>query len=282
MRFCYPVPMLRSCLAFSWMVVAGSLPVLGQSVPILSVTFDGNKALDAGRLKSQLKVSRDGGWYHPETLKTELKSVERLYQDEGFLRASIGPPAIEFQTVQGKGQAAVIRIPVSEGVRYTLGELSFKNSNAIKPAALMQLSPVRTGQPYSRSKIAQFREKIEEGYHSLGYLRFEVTVREEIHDLKKVVDCVFECKEGNIYRIGKISIAGDESINRSEFKKQILLSEGGVYNPELLTLSVAFLNSLRVYRPVSESDVEIRIDDAKSTVDIIFPLVPLRKNSSSS
>ena len=76
MRFCYPVPMLRSCLAFLWMVVAGSLPVLGQSVPILSVTFDGNKALDAGRLKSQLKASRDGGWYHPETLKSELKSVE--------------------------------------------------------------------------------------------------------------------------------------------------------------------------------------------------------------
>ena len=282
MRFCYPVPMLRSCLAFSWMVVAGSLPVLGQSVPILSVTFDGNKALDAGRLKSQLKVSRDGGWYHPETLKTELKSVERLYQDEGFLRASIGPPAIEFQAVQGKGQAAVIRIPVSEGVRYTLGELSFKNSNGIKPAALMQLSPVRTGQPYSRSKIAQFREKIEEGYHSLGYLRFEVTVQEEVHDFRKVVNCVFECKEGSIYRVGKINVAGDESINRTEFKKQILLSEGGVYNPELLSLSVAFLNSLRVYRPISESEVEIRIDDTKSTVDLVFHLVTLKRNSSSS
>jgi outer membrane protein insertion porin family len=282
MRFCYPVAMLRSGLAILWVMTVGSLPVLGQSVPILSVTFEGNKALEPGRLKSQLKVSRDGGWYHPETLKMELRAVEKLYHDEGFLRANLGAPVVEFQTVQGKGQVAVIRIPVSEGARYTLGELTFKNSSGIKPAALMQLSPVRAGQPYSRSKIAQFKEKIEEGYHSLGYLRFEVTVREEIQDSKKVVDCVFECKEGNIYRTGKISIAGDESINRSEFKKQILLSEGGVYNPELLTLSVAFLNSLRVYRPVSESDVEIRIDDAKSTVDLIFHLVPLRKNSSSS
>src|SRR5262249_34582972 len=154
MRFCYPDAMLR-CLAFWWMVMAGTLPVLAQSVPILSVTFDGNKALETNRLKSQLKISRDGGWYNPDTLKNELKAVEKLYQDEGFLRASIGPPAIEFQSVQGKGQAAVIRIPVSEGVRYTVGELSFKNANAIKPTALTQLSPLRTGQPYSRSKIAQ-------------------------------------------------------------------------------------------------------------------------------
>ena len=111
MRFCYPVAMLRSGLAILWVMAVGSLPVLGQSVPILSVTFEGNKALEAGRLKSQLKVSRDGGWYHPETLKMDLQAVEKLYHDEGFLRASLGAPVVEFQAVQGKGQAAVIRIP---------------------------------------------------------------------------------------------------------------------------------------------------------------------------
>jgi outer membrane protein insertion porin family len=253
-----------------------------QSVPILSVTFDGNKAFDTAALKAQMRINRDGGWYSPEGLQLELKTLGDFLQNAGFLRARVGPPQVEMRAVPNKGQAAVIRIPIVEGTRYVLGDLHVRNAVAFKTATLLQMSPLRAGQPYSRARLYEWREKIEEAYHTMGYIRVELDAKEEIHDLKGVVDCVLECKEGNAYRIGKILVSGDDSISRPDFKKLLLVGEGSLYNPEMVSLSLQFLNTLRTYRPLTDSDVEIKIDDAKSTVDLTFKVVSLAARRPSS
>ncbi len=283
MKICYAFMMFqRSLIAIIVILALGNGYLFAQAVPILSIAFEGNSALDDSRLKAQLRTSRDGGWYHPEGLKAELQSLEAYYQDEGFLHAKVGNPTVEFRPIPGKGQGAVIRVPISEGPRYVLGDLTIQNSQAFKPATLLRFCPLRTGQPYSRSKIAQWQEKVEDAYHTMGHIRVETRVHEEIREFKKIVDCRLECKEGLAYRVGKISVVGDESINRLEFKKLLLLGEGGLYNPEMLGLSLHFLNNMRAYRPLSQSDVEVRIDDATATVDIVFHVTPLKKGTSSS
>jgi len=265
--------------------VALSLVFLGargqaQSVLIRSLTFEGNKNIDAGRLRSQLRVSREGGWYQPDMLGMELQNLEKFCRDEGYLRAKVGPPSVDFQADPVKGRTAAIRVPISEGPLFTVGRIAVKNVQAFSPATLIQMCPLRTGQTYSRKKVAEWQDKIEDGYRTMGYIRFEAAVREDIHELQKVVDCTLECKEGNPYSVGKITVVGDESINRANFKRHLLVGEGGLYNPELISLSIQFLNQMNVYRPISDSDVEIKIDDAKSTVDLIFHLALLRKPGS--
>src|SRR5207249_9813181 len=101
----------------------GEASLRAQSTPILSVTFEGNSAVQTPRLKNQLRVCREGGWYNADVLKAELQGVEAFYQDEGFLRAKVGDPVVEFRAIPGKGPGALIRIPVTEGARYSLGAL---------------------------------------------------------------------------------------------------------------------------------------------------------------
>lgn len=260
-------------LSLVFPIVAGH----AQSVPIQSLTFDGNQNIDSSRLRSQLRISREGGWYQSDTLNAELRNLARFYQDEGFLHAKVGPPFVDFQTDPARGRVAVIRVPVSEGSLFTVGQIAVKNVQALKPATLMQMCPLRTGQAYSRRKVTEWQNKIEDGYHTMGYIRFESAVLENVHDLQKVVDCTLECREGNAYSVGKITIVGDESINRPDFKRHLLLGEGGLYNPEMVSLSLQFLNQMDVYRSITESDVEIKIDDASRLVDLTFHLILLRK-----
>jgi outer membrane protein insertion porin family len=268
----------RICLV---LIALSALAAQAQSVPIRSITFEGNQNIDSRRLTNQLRLSRQGGWYQPDTLEMELKNLARFYQDEGFLRSRIGSPSVTFQIDPSEGRVAVIRVPIFEGPLFTVGEVAVKNVLAFKPATLMQMCPVRPGQAYSRRKISEWTDKIKEGYHAMGFIRFESAVREEIHDPKGVVDCTLECREGNAYTVGLITLAGDESIDRADFKRHLLLGEGGLYNPEMLSLSLQFLNQMNVYRPMSESDVELKIDDERSTVDLIFHLFLLRKPDSS-
>lgn len=262
------------------LLAAVALGASGEPVRVLSIAFEGNASLDAGRLKAQLQVTRQGGWYRPDVLAADLPRLEQYYRDEGFLKASIGQPTVEMRDVAGKGAMAAIRIPVVEGPRFTLGEIAVRNVQVLRSATLLQMAPIRPGDPYNRTRIMEWRERIAEAYRSMGHLRFSSDLKEEIREVRRVVDCTLECTEGSAYYVGKISVVGDPSIDSLDFKRRLMVSEGGLYNPEMLSLSIAFVNQMRTYRPITMSDVEINVDDAKHTVNLVFR-VSLRSSSSS-
>ncbi len=248
-----------------------------ESIPIVSVTFEGNRSISTSQLKSRLLRSQQGNWYSPDSLNIDLQVLQKLYQDNGYLRAELGPPIVDFQTIGGK-KGAVIRIPVSEGSLYTVGEVSVENVQAFRPESLLQMCPLRKEEPYSRLKAAQWQAKIEEGYRSIGYIRFKSSIHEDIHESSRVVDCILECVEGKEYRIGKITLAGgEESISSLDFRRQLLFSEGGVFSPEMVSLSIHYINQMSLYQPITNSDVKVTIDDAKGLVNFVFHLVPLKK-----
>jgi outer membrane protein insertion porin family len=244
-----------------------------QHVPIRSLTIEGNHLIESARLRSQFRICREGGWYDRSTLDWELRNLENYYGNEGFLDAKVGPPTVEFQPDPSNVRVALIRVPVVEGPRYTVGEVAVKNVQAFPSATLLQMCPLWAGQPYSRQKIVEWQGKIGEGYRTMGYIRFRSSAREKIHEVTHVIDCTLECIEGNAYIVGSITVNGAESINRADFKRHLLVGEGGLYSPEMLSLSIQFLNQMNLYRPITGSDVEINIDDSKSRVDLVFHLV---------
>jgi len=261
------------CIAF----LAASSWISGAedpSVPIASITFEGNRSFTAQQLERVLRVPRvplEGGISAAGELKSGLHRVETLYRDEGFLSAKVGPADIRMQTV-GESKAAVIRIPVTEGARYRVGRLEVKNTRILAPAALIQMCPLRAGEPFSRSKISQWMERIEDTYSSMGHIRARCDAHETVRESDHTVDCSLECTEGKSYRVGKITLIGDESIDRLQFKKRLLLSEGGIFNPESLITSLRYLNNMRVYKPITSSDVEMVVDEERGVVDLVWRL----------
>jgi outer membrane protein insertion porin family len=267
--------LILPCLAF---IHIRSLDAGAQvsPVPIAAVSFEGNQSIATKQLKQQLSFSVEGGRYTAEILKADLQHVEKLYQDEGFLDAKIGPPDVRVQKSAG-GEAAYIRIPIAEGPRYSAGKVTVRNAEILDSLTLLQMCPLQKGQPYRRTQLVQWQEKIEDAYHSLGHLRAACRAQEYRDTGNRTVDCALTCTAGSSYSVGKITVVGDESINRSEFKRRLLLSEGGIYNQDNLILSIQFLNQMRLFKPIAFSDVEMMIDDARSTVDLAFHLSPIKQ-----
>jgi outer membrane protein insertion porin family len=248
-----------------------------QSATVLSITFEGNKTIEAAKLKANMRFCREGAVFQPGALDEDVRRIGALYDRGGYLRAKVGPASVRMETVPGRGQGAFIRIPVEEGPQFLLGEVSIRNAQVLKSASLLQMLPIRTGQPYSREQMSQWRDKILESYQSMGYIRAQAEFREEVRDVRRVVDCTLECKEGNPYRVRSITVEGDPSINRADFKRHLLVGEGSVYNPEMLSYSLHFLNEMRVFNPISQADVDVKIDDTASVVDLAFRVSLLKK-----
>jgi len=199
----------------------------------------------------------------------DLQRVKDAYLAEGFLHVEVGPPDVQIQGM-GEVKTAAITIPVAEGDQYRVGRIAVKNTQALAPKTLMQMCPLREGEPYSRIKISQWQEMIEDTYRAMGHIRILCTVQEEPDEADKIVDSTLECNEGKSYTIGKITLVGDESIDPLQFKRQLLFSEGGLFVPEMLVTSLHYLNRMEVYKPISYADVQMDIHDDEGTVDLAF------------
>jgi outer membrane protein insertion porin family len=241
---------------------------------IVSIEFAGNDSMDPGRLKAQMRASREGGVYRSDALKYDMRQLEAFYREQGFLRARAGEPSVESRDGGGVPGGVVIRIPLAEGPRYLLGAVSVKNARVLDEASIRRMSPLREGEPYSRGKMEEWRDKIAESYQSMGYLRFRGDLEESVNDLRQRVDVSLACDEGGVYRVRKIAIACDASINPAELKRKLLVAEGAVYNPEMLSFTVQFLNEMRIFKPISGSDIQLTVDEAALAVDIVLKLSP--------
>ncbi len=240
-------------------------------LPIQSIQFEGNVQLGDSRLKRLLRLSREGNIFASENLEIDLNIVEMAYRDLGYLKVKVGPPAIEVQTHNGM-EVAAIHIPITEGPLYRVGEVNLINANALSRETLMQMCPFKKGEVYSPVKARQWQAEIEEVYHSMGYIKYQGIAREHLNETDSIVDFSLECVEGKPYSIGKITVLGDESIDPVDIKRHLLISEGGLFNPEMLTMSIRFLNRRSPYGPISHSDVDITIDEAKNMVDVTLRL----------
>jgi outer membrane protein insertion porin family len=238
-------------------------------ITISEIRFSGNQSIPSDRLKSQFRRSREGGRYRENNLSMDLQRVKESYLAEGFLKVEIGPPDVK---VKGEGEVktAVITIPVVEGAKYRVGRINIRNVHKLSSETLMQLCPLKEGEPYSRIRISQWQQMIEDTYRAMGHIRILCKAQEELNESDKTVDCTVECNEGKSYTIGKITLVGDESIDVSQFKRQLLFGEGGLFVPEMLATSIYYLNKMQVYKPISYSDVQIDIHDEEGTVDLAF------------
>lgn len=253
-----------------------------QNVIIHSILFEGNSNLKSTELKNQLRMSREGSPYQAQWLRFELENLENYYQERGYLKAEIGLPEVTMRTVGGVGKTVMIRVKVREGPRYSMGKVDIENARVLPKSTLLQMVPLNEGQPYSRSKMRRWIEMITDNYRSMGHLRFEAEMRESADDSLRVVDISLEFQEGAAYKVGRILVTDQEPLNTAEFKKQLLIAEGSVFDPQMLYHTIQFLNGKRLYEKLSREDVEIRIDDDQKTVDLIFNIAPLKKRNPSS
>ncbi len=253
--------------------VAAVLPAQSRDIFISSIRFEGNRAFSELQLKRMIPYASEGSRYSAGQLESGLRAIESFYHDEGFPNARVGPPDVQFQESAGR-ESAVIRRPVSEGPGYAMGQLEIRNAHVFEIQTLSQMLSLKQGQTFSRRKILQWQGKIEEAYHTMGYIRFSSLVRQDVNYKTKSVDVTVEFTEGRAYSIGKISVAGNDSVDLLDFKRHLLFGEGGVFNPDVLNTTIYYLNQTHRYPPISPSDIEIRIDDTHATVDLIWHIKP--------
>ena len=121
------------------------------------------------------------GTYKEGEFEEDAENIVAHYRNEGYIRATVGQPDIEYLELSedGKSREISLRIPIDEGERYVLGNLGFAgNEVLIEEGLKLIFDNVKPGDFYSEGEVRQGFEDARELYGSLGY--YEMTLVPEL------------------------------------------------------------------------------------------------------
>ncbi|HOL69942.1 MAG TPA: POTRA domain-containing protein [Bryobacteraceae bacterium] len=78
--------------------------------------------------------------------------------------------------------------------------------------------------------------------------------------------------QGPPFSVGRIEFRGNHAYGDLTLRRALKLDEGAVFDGELFRKSVSQLNDLKLFRPLTGQDIEIRPDFAARRADIIFKM----------
>ena len=163
----------------------------GPKVQVHEIDFIGNEAMSDRRLRGRMKKIKQRWWlswmtgrgtYKPEEYEEDAVAIEAFYRDQGYITAQVGQPELDYLELSedGETRGLRLRVPVDEGERYRIGEVSFAGNEILLEAGLRRIfEDIEPGNFYSEGDVRSGFDDARELYGSLGY--YEMTLAPELN-----------------------------------------------------------------------------------------------------
>ncbi len=276
----------------------------GPKVKVGKIRFEGNKAVKSRDLVSAMKNLKPIGiphsiflqdlfarTYDSTKLTEDAERVRYFYQTEGYFKALVGDPKTQIRDTSGfrwyfpfkssPGKAVDITLPVEEGVRYRLKEITFTGNKAVTSTkALRAMFKIKDGDVFDTEQIRKGLEALRKAYAALGYINFTPVPNTEADDAKRLISLRIDIDEGKQFYVRRIEFQGNTTTRDKVIRRELALEEGQVYNGNLWDLSLLRLNQLQYFQPLKpDQDSEIKQNVQDGTVDILLKVKEKGKNS---
>lgn len=213
--------------------------ILPQSV-VEDVLFKGNKAYDTKSLAEKISIT-PGLPLNALSLQKSANALREFYRSKGLNDATV-----TVRTVNGgkEGKVKVI-FHITENLRYRVGNVTFKGAKVFTEEELQEVVMTRRSflsHPwfswfslaglFDREVLAKDKILLREAYLKKGYLDFrvkDIKIGEE-KERPEIVHIEFEVEEGEPYKVGKVSLAGNKHFKESELMPLIGMKSGSYYS----------------------------------------------------
>lgn len=227
----------------------------GSKVTIKSVEIEGNRSIPFKDIKKVMKTRKwwlfsfitGSGTYEKEQIKEDLERIKALYHNHGFIYVAVSEPEI---TLSPDKKKMSIKISVSEGDQYKVGELEVEGNTVFSRDEIFEHITLESGQIFDRSALRKDIDNVIDMYMNRGYARADINPIVDVNTERKTANITLSIKEGGIYRIGRIDITGNTKTRDKVVRREIRLDEGDIFNKKLLKRSYQRINNLNYFESV--------------------------------
>ena len=268
----------------------------GPQVAIRDVEFVGNRAIDDTQLIGAMKSNRAAGLlsfikgtgtYQTDKFAEDAEAVAAFYRQRGYVSVQVGQPQLRLleDAEDGNKRWVQLRIPVTEGPQYRLGELKFEGNDKVPAAAFATMFRLKGGDIYNEEAVHKGLERAREVYGAGGY--YEFTAYPDLHprpddraaDGRPLIDVTLKVQEGVQYFINRITFLGNTHTRDDVLRRELGLLEAGVFNTEALKSSLRRLNQLGYFKTLDNQAVSVeKTPERNDRVDITLSVEEQNRN----
>lgn len=215
--------------------------VEGPRTYIRQISFQGNRAISAARLKEVLTSKKRlwpfiTGAIDVDAIEHDVAALTNLYRDEGFLDVQVAAAPLVFSPDKRRTELVFV---IEEGPRYRIRQVSFEGNLVYAPQEVGKCVQSSAGLFFNGTTLRADLDRIKKSYGEIGYINAEVSARTPFAPASATqgapgtapqIDIAFVITEGRQYSLGAIDIRGNHLTRENVIRRQLQIYPGQPYN----------------------------------------------------
>ena len=250
---------------------------------VASIDIVGNKSLKTEVLKQALAEVglAEGRVFNPSV----LDRIEQEMQNQYFAAGKYGVD-IESTVSPLERNRVAVRIEITEGLTARIKQINIIGNEAFSEKELLkqfQLGKTKwysfyaKNDQYAKEKLAGDLEALRSFYLDRGYINFQITSTQvSISPDKKDMYVTIAIKEGDVYHVSDIRLAGEPSVPATQLFPLIHMARGDVFSRKAATESSERISELLGSEGYAFANVNMvpEIDEEAKQVAVTFFIDP--------
>ena len=237
----------------------------GQKLDIQDIKFIGNHTFDDGDLKDVMRTKEKqwliswltgAGDLDLEKLNQDVIAISSFYQNHGFINVKVSDPDVAF-----KEDAIEITIKISEGDRYTIGDVDIEGDLIRPKEELVEALKITDDEYFNRSLLEKDRIKLTDLYGDEGYAYAQVIPRTTPDPKTLTVDVNYTITKNQLVFFEEIIIAGNTKTRDKVIRRELQVYEQEVYSRTAMKKGVQRLHGLGFFEDIKVNTLKGETDD---------------------
>ena len=236
----------------------------------------------------------DSGAFKKDVIENDVRKIEALYQNSGFLDSKIFEPVV----ARGK-KGLIVTIRIFEGRQYRVGEVRFSGESGIPEDALRKTVKLTRGDLFNREVLLSDLLALTTLVNDEGYAQALVSPGVEKRKEYPVADVTYRFERGTKFRFGKVEVSGNTKTLDRVIRQNLDVADGRTYTATGLKTSKENLTRTSYFKDVKistapstvpgEMDAKVEVQEGPtgtlsgglgySSIDKIFGVVQLTENN---
>lgn len=282
----------------------------GEKFRISRILVTGNHYLEKKAIRKVMDTEEEGlfsfitdsGTFKKDVLENDVRKVEALYQNSGFLDSKVSDPEIR----RGK-KGLEVTIHVFEGKQYRVGKVGFAGETEVPAEELRKAVKLKQAELFNRETLLSDLLALTTILNDRGYAQAIVSPVVEKRKEYPLADVTYKMERGRKFRFGRVDVTGNTKTLDRIVRRGLSVADGQTYTATGLRQSKENLTRLGYFKDVKistapsekslaqqadapgEMDVKVDVQEAPtgtlsgglgySSVDKIFGVVQLNENN---
>ncbi|MDR1788809.1 MAG: outer membrane protein assembly factor BamA [Opitutaceae bacterium] len=229
----------------------------GVKTRLADILFEGNAHIKARKLRKQMDTSRwwifswitGGGRFEDDKFDDDIGKLRDFYREQGYLDVEIPHEKVAFEYPQPN--RLVLRIFITEGKQYRVGDIAVSGNEIIPSAHLLSLLRQKKGELFAPSKIDEDVTRIEDAYGSDGYLDTRVQVIRKPNLETGAIDIEYKIRESERFHVETVRVEGNTKTKSTVILRELSLGPGDVFDMVRMKNSKTRLQNTRFFEDVN-------------------------------